>query len=899
MRLQLTDRCVDLDSGQITGPGSQVATLTALERKALAYLAAHAQREVPYEQLLTEVWGYARSVSSRAPYFAMRRLRAKLEVDPKRPQHLLTVYGVGFCFVPVRAAGSPDDPSPVRRITNLVPETGRLRGRDHTLRELEEAVRTHRLATVAGPAGVGKTSLARQLGRQLVDGGTPVWFVDLTNVHDESGLRVAMAGVLGVPLGPPDRAAQTLAAMLAAHAPCLFVLDNFEQLIPHGLSTLATWWRDGAPARFLVTSRRRLRMHDERVIELKPLESGPAVAMLRDRAAAVGRSLPDTPATDAALETLATSVDYLPLGLTLAASRLTVLSPHQISSRLAASLDVLSNGPRDVGRHRSLRATLESSWTRLSHREQGVLAALSVFRGGFWMEDVEAVVEGEPGGLLDTMQDLVERSLVRATDVAEAVGDVRFSMLLTVRTFAGEALAASESSAQVEYRHARHYAALWDQLRLHPYSVSAIGLEADNLRASMARAPDVATACRAALALDRVLADTVSVEEQREHCERALAMARTTTHPALLADALIEWSRTLRGTSQKPDDALCEARDLVADDPIRLAEAWYTLGNDRLGRGEVGLARAPLAQAEALVRGCDAPELLHRVLQARLHRCLDAGSFQDGQAIAQQLEQLREHPRLAPLPYDRLANWYLVWREPSVVVAAAKHDLAMFRRQRKRNLEAVTLGILAYAAMDQGEPEAVALFREAIEIAHQIGSLRVEAQARHLFAVCLLDRNDHHESRVQCDQCLAGAIEMDNPRLEAHVRALMVNLDLHAGSVEGALAHARAGLAAARTAGDEFGEAYLDLHLGVTLCALGDAEHGRAAFARGEQWFGSSPNASASIAPMALFRALVLASGDADERARASATGCPEGASAEARILARTRDVLLRRAGSG
>ena len=188
---------VDLERGIVRVHEGADRELTSMERKALAYLVRHPRRDIPHEELLQEVWGYAEGVQSRAAYFTMRRIRAKVELDPSAPQHLITVHGVGYRFV-------PRDPAPAvaARRTNLAGDLGLFFGRTAEIDTLETwAEAGQRLITVVGPAGVGKTRLVRRHGWARSSGsGAPdqLWFCDLTGAGHAGAIVEAVAVAIGV-----------------------------------------------------------------------------------------------------------------------------------------------------------------------------------------------------------------------------------------------------------------------------------------------------------------------------------------------------------------------------------------------------------------------------------------------------------------------------------------------------------------------------------------------------------------------------------------------------------------------------------------------------------------------------------------------------------------------------
>ncbi len=193
----------------------------------------------------------------------------------------------------------------------------------------------------------------------------------------------------------------------------------------------------------LATSRERLRLQGERVYELPPLREDESVALFCERA----QTEPD----DATRE-LCAQLEGLPLAIELAAARTSVLTPQQIATRLSQRLDFLKGGPDRDPRQETLRATIAWSYDLLPPEEKQLLARLSVFAGGCTLEAAEEICNAD----IDTLQSLVEKSLVRFTNE-------RYWMLETIREYAGQQLDEVEESERLRRRHTDFFAAVGRQ----------------------------------------------------------------------------------------------------------------------------------------------------------------------------------------------------------------------------------------------------------------------------------------------------------------------------------------------------------------------------------------------------------------------------------------------------
>jgi predicted ATPase/DNA-binding SARP family transcriptional activator len=402
--------------------------------------------------------------------------------------------------------------------------------------QLEDAA--CRILTLAGPGGVGKTRLAQQVALDLADEfAHGAYFVPLASVGDPALVLSTVARTLGVEESPGRSLQSTLAAALQ-HREVLLLLDNFEHLMP--AAPLLAELRDAAPQlRLLVTSRVRLHLRGERVYQLQPLavppvedpalpevvSLSPAVAMFTERAV---QSRPGFGVNDANAGTVAEicrRLEGFPLAIELAAARLQMMPPQALLARLESRLGVLTGGARDApARHRTMRATIEWSYSLLPEPERRLFGLLSVFAGGCTLEAVEALATpgvggwglevGEPlpeaGGLEseiatgtkpptpnsqpptpdEVLTTLVDNHLVHR-EQAEAEGEARFQMLELVREYAQERLADTGEEAQARQRHAEYYlgmaAGAGDELRgprQHAW-LDRLETEHGNLRAAL------------------------------------------------------------------------------------------------------------------------------------------------------------------------------------------------------------------------------------------------------------------------------------------------------------------------------------------------------------------------------------------------------------------------------
>jgi predicted ATPase len=319
--------------------------------------------------------------------------------------------------------------------TNLPIQATPLIGRERELEEVATCLGEHRLVTLVGPGGTGKTRLALQAAAEAVENFEQgVWWVPLAPVTDSERVEAAVAGAVGAD-GP-------LAEYLRPQQ-ALLLIDNFEQVV-EGAYQVAALIEAAPRIRVLVTSREPLRIHAEYRYAVEPLQEIDAVALFNERARAVDASF--TP--DEAVTEICRRLDGLPLAVELAAARVGLLSPADLLARLDRALPLLTGGARDAPeRQRTLRAAIEWSHGLLSQEEQRLFADLAVFAGSFTIEAAERVC----GADLDLLESLIDKSLVRRW------GSGRFGMLETVREFALERLDESPEREDVRRRHAEFF----------------------------------------------------------------------------------------------------------------------------------------------------------------------------------------------------------------------------------------------------------------------------------------------------------------------------------------------------------------------------------------------------------------------------------------------------------
>jgi predicted ATPase/class 3 adenylate cyclase len=547
------------------------------------------------------------------PGVEARELGRYVLKDVPRPERLyqLDVDGLETAFPPLRAGRT--------RTGNLSPRLTTFIGRDREAAELGTLLAAVRLVTITGPGGIGKSSLAVEVAR-WAEGDFPdgAWFVPLASVDDPEAVAPLVARTIGLYDGTAHSAIEALPDFVAERS-MLFVLDNFEHVLD-AAGVAADLVRWSPRSRVVVTSRARLHLAGEQEYPLGPLSldesEGAAGRLFVERARAVrpgwepGADLP-------VVAEICSLVDGLPLGVELAAARVSLLPPTTIRDRLAARLPLPGPGTRDApARQRTLDHAVAWSHDLLPAALQPRFHRLTVFEGGFDLDQAGPVMgspEGGPDGgaihgdVLDDLARLADENLI-ARD-ASAIG-ARFRMLRTIQSFAASRLVADGDEDATRRRHAEAFLALAVEAQRHESDASRAAwldrLAADeaNLRSAVMWAIDVGDAdlaMRLVAALWRYWQADGHLAEGRVLTERVLALpgaqVRTASRMWAVAAAgsIAYWQADPTVARARYEEQLKLARGL--DDERGIVDALFNIGHASfMGGGEEADASAWLEE---------------------------------------------------------------------------------------------------------------------------------------------------------------------------------------------------------------------------------------------------------------------------------------------------------------
>jgi len=425
-----------------------------------------------------------------------------IDLGPRRLRDLPTSVQV----FQVQADGLRTDFPPLRALDagpgNLRPALTSFIGRESELDEVQAVVKAHRLVTLTGVGGVGKTRLALEVAARLVDEFPDgVWFFELAAVTDPAAVPDAVAAVLGITQQPGKTVSESVAAALEGRVR-LLVLDNCEHVRDVAADLIEAILTQSATVKILATSREGLGVADEQLWPVPSLDvaagiDSAAVSLFVERAQAVSPRFSVTNAEEAAaVVEICRRLDGIPLAIELAASRISSMTVDEIRDRLDHRFKLLVGSRRGLGRHQTLRQAVAWSYDLLDETEKALLERCSVFAGGFDLESVCAVAganEPDDYHVLDLLDALVRKSLLVADRLS---GRTRFSMLETIRQFAKEQLVAGGEATEAQTAHARYFAgreadimALWDSPRQRQ-AYDWFIIELSNLRAAFRWAAD-------------------------------------------------------------------------------------------------------------------------------------------------------------------------------------------------------------------------------------------------------------------------------------------------------------------------------------------------------------------------------------------------------------------------
>src|SRR6266404_6409248 len=450
----------------------------------LRYLVEHPGRLVAHDELLEALWPKT-YVQPEVLKSHIASIRAVLGDDARKPRFIETLSRRGYRFIaPLtegalashaapreisRTAATPAGPPP-SRTTNLPEAVSELIGREAELGQVTALVTEHRLVSLVGAGGIGKTRLALEVARHLVprfpDG---VFVAELGPLSSPELVPATVASALGT-THVADTVSREGVARAVGTRKLLLVIDNCEHVIEAAAGMAEALLRASPGVSLVATSREPLRVSGEYVYRVPPLDvpaednqdmanlfSYGAVRLFVSRARAAEPRYVAEGRVAAATVAICRRLDGIPLAIELAATRIVGFGVNGVAARLDDRFRLLTGGSRTLARQQTMRATLDWSYDLLSESERVVLRRLGVFVGPFTMDAASAVAASADipaSEVTDAVADLVGKSLL-STDVGGAI--VHYRLLETTRAYARDKLLGSAEFDHCARGHAEYY----------------------------------------------------------------------------------------------------------------------------------------------------------------------------------------------------------------------------------------------------------------------------------------------------------------------------------------------------------------------------------------------------------------------------------------------------------
>jgi len=419
--------------------------------------------------------------------------------DLQRPESLyqLSAIGLPVTFPPLKTLDSFPNNLPTQLTTFI--------GREQEIAEIRQALENHRLVTLTGPGGTGKTRLSLQAAADLLEKFKHgVWFVELAPLTDPTLIPQTILSSIGISEQPGKTPLELLKEYLHDKT-TLIMLDNCEHLIKESARLTHALLHATPNLKIMASSREALGVQGEATFSVASLSlpdpkhlptieqvsQYEAVQLFIDRASLVQPHFAVTNENAPALAQICYRLDGIPLAIELAAARVKALSPDQIARRLDDRFRLLTGGSRTaLERHQTLRAALDWSHNLLSEEEKILLCRLSVFVGGWTLEAAEQICaqEGDERDILDLLTQLVDKSLVNAK---LSGGDTRYSMLESMRQYARDRLIEVGELIQMRNCHLKFFSRLAVEAESQLYGpeqlacLNGLEMEFDNFRTAL------------------------------------------------------------------------------------------------------------------------------------------------------------------------------------------------------------------------------------------------------------------------------------------------------------------------------------------------------------------------------------------------------------------------------
>jgi predicted ATPase/class 3 adenylate cyclase len=513
----------------------------------------------------------------------------------------------------------PADFPPLRSLehlsNNLPAQVSSFVGREAEIAEVTALIDEHRLVTLVGSGGVGKTRLSLHVAADRVDDfHDGVWFVELAPLAQGDFIPTTVASALGMKLPSEGDLVENLARALKSKE-LLLVFDNCEHLVEPAAHVISTILRTAPKVKVLASSRQALGVSGEATYHVPTLDLPTGVALFVERARATSSTFTLTDENAPTVAEICQRLDGIPLAIELAAARVKVLSIPNLAQRLNERFKILTGGSRTaLPRQKTLSALIDWSYDLLTPQEQMLFNRVGIFAGGFSLDAATAVCSGDDLDeieILDLLSSLTDKSLV----VADTSGEhERYHLLESTRAYALEKLTPAGEREALTRRHAEYFrdeACAADERHGTGSMlawVAGVELELDNDRAALAwaltRGNDAVLGGAIAGALGALWTNAGLAVEGRYWISLALERVSEAEHPHIAARLWLALSGLSSG--QRMHDAAERAMRLYASvgDARGTARAQRWLAYALLQMGRLDEAKAAIEPALAAARAC-------------------------------------------------------------------------------------------------------------------------------------------------------------------------------------------------------------------------------------------------------------------------------------------------------
>ena len=543
-------------------------------------------------------------------------------------------------------------------------------GREEVMDEIKAMLAQHRLVTLVGAGGSGKTRCAIQAGAEMLDGsGDGVWLAELAPISDASLVPSAIARALNVQAPPHRPVLETLIGYLKRKR-LLLILDNCEHVIEEARTVAASILRACPEVRILVTSREALNIDGEQLYRMPSLAVPPKTQILSpqdvlafgasllfsDRALSGNSRFALTDENVSHVAEICRRLDGIPLAIELAAARVKVLTPKQIAQMLDERFRLLTGGDRSaLPRQQTMRALIDWSYDLLTGDERTLFRKLSIFAGGFTLEVAATVCsasEIDEIAMLDLLSSLVDKSLVQAE---QGERGTRYRFLESTRQYARERLAEHEEYEAVAQAHAAAFLSFAEKLSgswettTDSEWFADVEPELENFRAalswSLGARGDVLLGQRLAGALHQAWWSLATAEGRRWVQVARDLMGEGTPSPVIAALDLAEAELAASLVQYTASRTACEralARYGELGDPMGIAYAQRCLALALIFLGKIEEGEALLGPALSQARALGARRLTGVALQTMADARHSVGDVAEARRLhAEALANLR------------------------------------------------------------------------------------------------------------------------------------------------------------------------------------------------------------------------------------------------------------------